>query len=487
MKINVLRVSLMLLMLLIIFLGATYVKYIYDLKKHIVLDLDYTESADTLKNPERGWYLISSCMVNDNYEEGNNYYYDFAKQYNEGDTLTLILFNLANYRNQDISAEGLHYIINVFQGVREAGMKAIVRFEYDWDGKGEEHEPEDISTILKHMEQVSSLVNENKDVIYLLQGIFVGSYGEMHGSRYLKEDDVSTLLQKLLKHIDADIPLAVRTPAYWRMFNQSDLPVSKFTEQPGARIGFYNDALCSSEIDIGTYSDGTDTDDGYADKWDRQKELAFQSELCQIVPNGGETAMVCEVNDLDNILKEFPMIHISYLNRGYNTEVLNKWKETSYHAVSQEDPYQEADGYQYVSDHLGYRFVLREVIVPDKIYRSNKSVIKLKIENTGFANLYQDKNISIIYKSQKTGDEITVPLDVDTRLWKAGAISELKVRLPAKLLKQDTYQLYLKISDPYGKVIQMANHNIFDVGTKANTVGSIQVIDISFQNIWNKR
>ena len=87
------------------------------------------------------------------------------------------------------------------------------------------------------MEQVGPVLNEHKKAIYLMQGIFVGNYGEMHGSKFLGQEDFMTLLNTFLDVTDDSLFLSVRTPAYWRNFANSGEPLSKLYKLPYARIG----------------------------------------------------------------------------------------------------------------------------------------------------------------------------------------------------------------------------------------------------------
>lgn len=479
------KIIIIIVVFLLIVLGATCLKYLWETKHRVSLDLDYLESTKIIRNPERGWYLIYGCMVNNNSNEGKSSYYEFIDQHNIEDSLVLIMFNLQEYRNGNISNEGLAYINNVMESVRQSGLKAIVRFVYDWDGNGIESEPDDISIIMNHMEQLKTSFNTYEDVIYLVQGIFVGSYGEMHSSKYLDEDSVAKLMNKLLECTSEDTKLSVRTPAYWRLLCSREDPISSLTELPGARIGLYNDGLCSSDSDLGTYWDGTGGENrNYASSRLRVEEINFQSELCQFVPNGGEIAIESEYNDLDNIVKEFPLLHISYLNRDYNRDVLEKWKISTYLSNIDGDPYNGVNGYKYVQDHLGYRFVLRDVSISKRIFFNMPSTLEIQIENTGFANMYYSKDIILLLKGINIGDEISISIDTDIRTWQSGEITKLSISIPTKELKDNAYNIYLEISDENGNIVQMANSNIYDDVLKANEIGEIFIEKFSLENIW---
>lgn len=458
---------------------ATWLKYLWETKNKISLDLNYIESTKVVSNPERGWYKIYGCLVNDA-DHGVEDYIHFLKDYNPEDSLVLLIFNLKNYREGDISNEGIEYINGIMNKTQESGLKAIVRFVYDWDGYGLETEPESITTILRHMEQLSPSLYRYQDIIYVIQGLFIGSYGEMHSSKYLDKESVITLMNTLLESTPKSMKLSVRTPEYWRLITGRTESINKLGQLPGARIGLYNDGLSSSETDLGTYSDGT----GYENKWLRKDEIQFQSELCRFVPNGGEFALDSEYNDLDNILKEFPLLHISYLNRDYNEIVLNKLKSSTYFSTDKDDPYNGVDGYKYIGDHMGYRLVLRDISISKRIFVDMIAIMEIEIENTGFANVYYPKEISLLLEGVNDNEQISVKIDTDISTWNSGEISKLKVSIPTNKLQDSDYKLYLKITDDNENGIQMANDSIYNYGIKANSIGQIQVEQFSFKNIW---
>ena len=62
-----------------------------------------------------------------------------------GTNLTMIQINLCNYRDRELTEQGLDSIRGLFQALRGTGKQLIVRFLYDWSGENAETEPEDIS------------------------------------------------------------------------------------------------------------------------------------------------------------------------------------------------------------------------------------------------------------------------------------------------------------------------------------------------------
>ena len=56
----------------------------------------------------------------------------------------------------------------------------ILRVCYDTEGKGMEREPQRIFVVQRHMQALGSLAERYADAILTVQGVFVGSWGEMH-------------------------------------------------------------------------------------------------------------------------------------------------------------------------------------------------------------------------------------------------------------------------------------------------------------------
>lgn len=171
------------------------------------------ESAKELSNPYIGWYQVRRYLLSDTA--------DFDLPATAGPEqrpgLVLLEINLQNYADRPISSAGLSHLHTLFQTWASAEKQLIVRFLYDWDGNATEQEPKERSLILKHMSQAASVVNAYSDRIYILQGVFIGSWGEMHGSDYANPEDIRILMDHLNTVISPDIFLAVRTPEQWRL------------------------------------------------------------------------------------------------------------------------------------------------------------------------------------------------------------------------------------------------------------------------------
>ena len=212
--------------------------------------------------------------------------------------------------SSDALFTGFDSILGAWAG---SNKQLILRFLYDWDGNASATEPSDIKIILKHMEQTASVYNKYADSIYILQGLYIGSYGEMHGSAHQDKNNIIRLARKLYNVSAPSIFLAVRTPAQLRAITEgTDGLVTE-------RLGLFNDGILSSTSDCGTYAEGK-----------REQELEFQDNLCLSVPNGGEAIIENPLNNINNAVKDLRKMHVSYLNSMYDASVLDKWKASEY-------------------------------------------------------------------------------------------------------------------------------------------------------------
>ena len=146
----------------------------------------FTESSAELKNPNRGFYYIYGFRIKDESVD----YTTLVKQKFANDTdttLALIEVNLQEYRSGKISDAGLQNIKKLFDALRQEDKTYLVRFLYDWDGENQLYEPDSIDIVLNHMKQVKPVLRENADIIFSLQGLFVGNWGEMNGSEITSE------------------------------------------------------------------------------------------------------------------------------------------------------------------------------------------------------------------------------------------------------------------------------------------------------------
>lgn len=345
----------------------------------------------------------------------------------------------------------------LFDALETVDKQLIVRFLYDREGNNLQYEPQDIQIILRHMQQMESVLREHSSQIFILQGLFVGNWGEMHGTRYENREDFCTLARQLAGVTDEATYLAVRTPAQRRMILQQaegaeeDITLKK-------RIGLFNDGMLGNETDYGTYEVNGSRSEGNHSKWSRKEELDYQNETCDMVPNGGEVIIPNTYNDIDNAIADMRVMHVTYLNREYDGSVFEKWAES---VVDEEGIFDGMDGCTYVERHLGYRIFIDKVefieVFWQKYLRAN-----ITLKNVGFASMYKEPEINLVLCSEE-GEEIARQKVTDNLCELSGGKvpadkNTISGEIDLNPLVDGTYKLYLEIVDPStGKHIQLAN------------------------------
>lgn len=430
----------------------------------------YTESADALSNPYIGWYTIHGYLLAEDATLSlPKTTHTNTKQTNSTDTeptavpgLSLLEINLKNYANCDLTDTAVEQIDSILSSWARTGSQLILRFLYDWDGKNLESEPKELSQILTHMEQIGPIVNQYATSVYLLQGIFVGNWGEMNNTTHMGNGEMETLIQKLADVMDPSIFLSVRTPAQWRaivgkeeverLLNASEDRDRDTTSQGDRKtatvpvpLGLFNDGMLGSANDTGTYSDA----------WTREEELAFQNKLCRYVPNGGEVIVDNTYNDFDNAVKDLAQMHVSYLNSDYDTAVLDKWKETivNQQQTDTDEIFDGMTGYDYIERHLGYRYVLKDSSIQFHPLMDQTATLTVNVENVGFSNCYRPFEVRVQVVCDRTGQCVrTISVDTDPRHWNSEETTEFAVPIDVRELADgedtNTYTLYLSCKDP---------------------------------------
>ena len=170
--------------------------------------------------------------------------------------------------------------------------------------------------------------------------------------------------------------------------------------------------------------------------------------------------------------KEAFRTHTTYLNFDYDEDVINSWKDEIYNG--DDNLYKGKSGYLYINNHLGYRFVLRNSIINQL---NNSLNIDLNIENVGFANLVNNKKVSIILEKDLNKYEFIT--EINPTIWNSQDITKLNISIPIpENFAETDYNVYLRISK-YGdyltdnnyQCIRLANNNVWNETLGANYIG----------------
>lgn len=421
------------------------------------IPLPRIEKAKSLKNPYCGMYSIY------------RFYADSTACYDKADALEdiisstsqqlcLVEINLINYNDKPLSKEALRNITLILEYFISYGKQVILRFVYDWEGKGILSEPKDIELILKHMMQVSDIMKEYESSIYILQGLFIGSWGEMHNSHYLSERSMTRLAKQMYECSGNSTQIALRCPSYWRMIFKTYKPLNQemaYSKLMCSRFSLFNDGMLASETDFGTYGAIYAKEaESHSDKWIRKDELKFQNTLCRYVSNGGEVINNSNYNDVETAIEDLMTMRVSYLHSEYDEKVLDKWKVNS---SSVSDPlWRDISAYRYIAAHIGYRFTIKDV--KQLMGVCNSLTISVKICNNGFAPCYHSFAVKFIMRNASYSELYEYIVDSDTRYWMPTETVEIKSTIDITSLKGNKYILCLSIYDPRSqKSIELAN------------------------------
>ncbi len=378
---------------------------------------DLSENTDEIKNPARGWYRIYPFMA----EETPNLKAISCSMADSTDSLAMVIINIGAYRESDIDEKGLKNIRGILRFFASNQLDIILRITYDHEGKAFEREPFFFEQVKTHLKQLLPVLSDFSCYIFVYQGLLVGNWGEMHTSRFITPEKLKALWNILSVELKDSMFFAVRKPSQWRILHSQEFIKNGFNE---ARMGLFDDAIFGSESHLGTFGVVKKDATEWESLWDREDELDFENELCTYVPNGGE-ALCGEQYLQEGALKEtisvLKRMHVTYLNKQYDRLILNTWKEWIWQET---DAWQGRSVYDYIGNHLGYRFLIKDVQVAESKKISNEMDITILIENVGFANQYQEADVYLICEDELE-HQYERKLDVDMRTWNSNCIQTI--------------------------------------------------------------
>ena len=407
----------------------------------------FTETAEELDNPNTGFYHIYGFFIKDDPTD----YPAALKEKLKDDTcaLAMMQINLQQYAQGALSDAAVENIRQLFAAMAQTDRTWIVRFLYDWNGENMQKEPQELAIITGHMKQVGPILRQYKDCIFTMQGLFVGNWGEMNGTRYTDRESLRTLAGVLAEVTDPSMFLSVRTPAQWRQITAQADPAANAGTLEG-RFGLFNDGMLGNEGDYGTYGTQPKSKSGRYGYWTRSEELAFQNKLCMRVPNGGEVIADNVYNDLSNAIADFKTMHVTYLNEEYDKNVLDKWAASTVHT---DDAFDGMDGLTYIRRHLGYRLSLSEATLSYDWFKDRLSV-KLTIQNTGFAPVYKpcDGTLTVENEQGEIIDQEAIDPDFTNRN------VQIKTTVSLRGQKGESFRVWFLLTDrASGRPIAFAN------------------------------
>lgn len=346
---------------------------------------EFREASGNVPNPGRGWYHIYTYTLG---EDANG---DLPPVLYEEETLALVLIDISAYKEQPLGDEVLTQIDRILKCFVEGGKDIILRVVYDTEGKGMEHEPSLFSQVQQHIEQLAPLLVRYSRYIFVFQGQLVGSWGEMHTSKFLSEKYLQQLSESFLSLTERTIRFAVRKPVQYRMTQ----PAGRTEEN---LIGCFDDAIFASKTHLGTFGTQDSREAGWKKPWLPEEETEFMGKLADSVPFGGEVLSGEENMTAKDTVDRLSKLHVSYLNCVHEEARLKEWKDTEYAP--------NISLYDYIGAHMGYRFVVEKAFCERK---GKEICLTVKIANHGFACCAEE--IRFLLRLQLESEEQIIPVD----------------------------------------------------------------------------
>lgn len=356
------------------------------------------ETTDDLVNPYRGWYQIHTFKLG-----GSVSLVDHEYTLNQSDTLAFVLIDISEYRDRDLDDIAFKELDDIFSFFKDYRLDMIVRVVYDTEGKCLEKEPATEDQIIAHLGQLVPIMKKFSSNVFVYQGLLIGNWGEMHSSKFLSPSRLRKLAEEFVDQVDFSY-LAVRRPAYIRIL----FPEGEDIQQ--TKVGIFDDAILASSTHLGTFGEKPSHEVRREQSWLPEEEIEYVSSLCDRVPYGGEAIFSDEKDAINNIRfslkamsKYFGKLHLTYLNRIHDQAFISNLKSLVWDGKG---IYKGMDGFQYMSRHLGYRFVLRDVDC--NVLDTDKSILRwdITIENIGFARSFFENDCKMKAQDEFGNDTI---------------------------------------------------------------------------------
>jgi len=403
---------------------------------------ELAESSRMLHNPGCGWYHVYTFTLKLFGEYGSVEEEVWLDEACRAERLALVLIDIGAFRSSRLSEAALCRIRQILTFFQREGKQMILRFAYDTEGHGMLREPYALSMVKTHMEQAGSVIREFAEEILVLQGIFVGNWGEMHGSKFLDEASMRALADAWFHAAEGRCFLAVRTPAQWRRI----ICGGEFKGEIREKLCLFNDGIFGSPTDLGTYGTKRREESGEKDQWCREDELDWQEKHMPFVPVGGEVLPGIDISCMQ-AAEEMARLHLCYLNSIYHSEALERWRRER---VRSHDCFDKVSGFDYIGCHLGYRFVVRSVA------EKRNHTLLIQVENCGFANLLEEAECFLEIEGNDKKSTL-LRLDTDPRKWMSGEKTFVPAALPF-LCKGGSRAVYLCLRRKRdGRAIEFAN------------------------------
>ena len=421
-------------------------------------NVTYVPTTADFPNPERGFHNDIELMKSR----------DFRDVRRKGYTLSRAYIRLDEYRDRPLPAAFLTQLNQQFQLVRVAGIKVIPRFSYNFPtGKGDMAKAPEASLDLtiEQIEQLKPILQRNADVIAVLQGGFIGAWGEWHSSSngLDRPQPKAKILAALLTAMPTNRMVQIRYANDIKTNYPQPLTIANaFRGNHQTRVGFHNDCFLANQSDAGTYEP------------DLPALKNYISKIAPFIAVGGETCQVTKTqhrSDCPTAEAELARFHWSYLNSNFYEPDLDRWRQEGCYSA--------------IARNLGYRLQLVRSNFPPQVQRERQLSGNFVIKNIGYASPFNPRGLELILRHRQTGKIYRLPLlkslskTHDPRFW-LPQVGEISVDIRAKIPQTaplGVYELLLNLPDPMPNLanrpeyaIRLANDQTWEAKTGFNSL-----------------
>ena len=453
--------------------------------------VSYNDGLQPLSNPDRGLYAPTYIQIDENtglFGNIDDIALRCATAVRNNISIIHLRINLsalsgnANSSKEDLTLtnEQLKSIEDILEVIRKFGLKVIIRCSYDVSGYADK-EPKSLSTVLSHISSLKSVWSKNEDVIICFEAGTIGPWGEMHSGHgiYADKENVKKIIQAWLDNVPKSITVNVRVPDTYKLMFDSFDNNSKDKD----RLGIFNDGYLGSSSDLGTFTTKTSRDEFINWMKTHGNVTFYGGEVTRFNPNeNGYSPDVEKWSEGSYAIYEMPLTHTSYFNSEFNTKILHdKWKNTVY---DKNDEYKNQTYYKYITDHIGYRILLRNSLITNDAVQGGEAVLKITLENVGFTNIIKKQNTYLILEKDGTYYQTKLNYNIQEVTSGNSKTSIFSFSIPSNI-KVGKYNVYLKVTDELTNKynIQFANLLIYNENLGANKVGEIKINSGSIKDI----
>lgn len=390
--------------------------FILNKKKFTFCPNQLEEGTGALCNPSRGWYQIHTFSL-DVPPDFDELYWSLEKE----DAIVLAFVGIGAFRDTNIPDDALARLSDILTFLKEQEREVILRIAYDRLGCGMEAEPAFFDTVTEHMRQLGAVIRRFSGTVLVVQGMLLGSWGEMHDSRFLSAVRLKKLFSVWREALSDAVPFAVRTPKQWRLLHKEG--------EISFSVGLFDDGMFGSDSNLGTYGTISRKEAGWSAAWRMEEEIDFTGMVGAAIPFGGEAVReTCspgsgsaahEISPEETV-ERLRRTNVCYLNRIHDPIRLNQWRKTRWQG---DGVWNGKSMFDYIGAHLGYRFL----VTTAKPGRAREAKLRVCIVNQGFTSIKEETELLLC---MDRGQTETVALPYDLKGLAGGQMLEAEIALP---------------------------------------------------------